>query len=321
MFISPYDTTVGQSLKGIDRVRTALEVAYVGKTLSTQGVDSEPVLELLGNKRGLEDIPKFGHPVTLKTVLDGHKIVIDQRPYARIPVNLEYAGSKTDIQNAREYNLLSGRAWLQVGWEIGIRAGKDASIRTNAFERISPLPLRIFAEWLTGQITQRLGIDEQQARDITIITAWYYLSQFRTEVSDADRLALVRYIQSSFRYDFETIQLVTANLKHLPDLRSYIEALRDSGISPRLLTLTPALVFQITSYSWIGGSAKEVAGIALEHPPTFIMLCIAADADAGYSDTVLGRIMKAQRKMNRDVIDFRSNVKHLLEKCRGITNF
>lgn len=53
MFISPYDTTVGTKLKGIDRIRTAIEVAYVGGLLSAPGEESgvnTPVLEVIGNK-------------------------------------------------------------------------------------------------------------------------------------------------------------------------------------------------------------------------------------------------------------------------------
>lgn len=82
MFISPYDTTVGTKLKGIDRIRTAIEVAYVGGLLSAPGEENgvnTPVLEVIGNKNTLDDIPSFGHPLVIKTVMDGQRVVIDQR--------------------------------------------------------------------------------------------------------------------------------------------------------------------------------------------------------------------------------------------------
>ncbi len=313
MFISPYDTTVGKTLKNIDRVRAALEVAYVDKSLSGQGgVADAPLVELLDGKPGLDDIPSFGHPLAFNTVLDGRKLAVDQRAYARVPVNLEYAGSATDIRNAREYNFLAQRGWLQIGWE---------TLGTATFERLSPIPLRVFCEWISGQVTKKLGLDAQQKRDLTVVCAWYYLCLFRPSLDEKDRVFMTRGIQSALRYDYNTVAIVTENLPYMSNMADFVSAAQNANISPRLRTLNPAVLFAITSFSWVGGYAKEVAGIALEHPPTFILMCLSGDDDRGYKDTILGQLMRDQRKLTRDVDDFRKNVQHFLETCRGVSKF
>lgn len=315
MFISPYDTTVGTKLKGIDRIRTAIEVAYVGGLLSAPGEESgvnTPVLEVIGNKNTLDDIPSFGHPLVIKTVMDGQRVVVDQRAYARTPTDTSRPGSRTTVVNEREYNFLQSRAYLQVGWE---------SLGTRPFERLGPIPMRVFCDWISGQITQRLGLDLQQRRDVAIITAWYYLCLFKDSLTNNERLTMVRAIQTTLRYDFASIGIATENLGYIPNMAAFVTALKESNISPRLNTLTQALLFEITAYSWVGGYSKEVAGIALEHPPTFILLCSAADHDRGYRDTVLARLMADQRRLARDVNDFQANMKYLLEACRGVERF
>lgn len=282
MILSPYDATVAKYYQ-LDKIIKALRLADTEERLIPLEEDySKTIKQVVANAPDVGPIPFFVHPVNYLDVYDRPRIGLDVRGVAKIT-----KPGSTDIitSDAREYRLMVTRAILQRAWN----AGQYKELRA-----VSDLPMIVFTKWVSEAIARRIGLEIEAQANLTALTGWWFLCQFEPSgnFSDSDRNRMVQAIVRATNVPADMVYAATDGIDYVATIDDYVNAAKASGWSTRLQALTTPLMLALLSSSWFGSGAKEVVGVALEHPPTFYTLVQFAIEDRSYRNTVLGLLLK-----------------------------
>lgn len=248
----------------------------------------------------MDDVPTFSHPLVLDMVKLGeaaffkkqdrafNNIYIDVRPFT----TTERDGSVT-ITNEAEFELAA------------LRAGLQHFVLKNTMADLLSLgvfPLTVFIRWLTQAISQKLGlVNPQDKQRLSVICGAYYYCLFAETGGHGDSIAnlperdKIKIASAIARATFISAEDAFAILDELPmmmDLQSFVNTLVTKGNSSRYQDLKVGVLIQIVGNSWFGFNSREVADVALEHPPTFFALVYSALKAKTFSKTILSTIVQ-----------------------------
>lgn len=288
MFYNPLETTVCQ-IYDSKEIKSELERAYIsrkGISPATNENDAGfPDVLRVSSDIGAVKIPAFFHPVILE-VSDGGKVskkaFIDIRNFSKI-----VAQDKPPVINKKaDYENLLLRAILQLEW-VDRGAG--------AFTGMNNYALTVFTRWLGGLIARRYGLDPQAESMVYVILSYYWMGLFKDfkEMSSGEmkiwktmvarKLTKVTYLQVSEIANYLDEAESPQNINDLCDVLS-----KNAG-TIRLEKLNRTALLEIIGQnSWYGANAREIVGVGLEHPPTFIALVYQALNERTYRKTTIG---------------------------------
>lgn len=305
MFQLPYETTILASLLPKD-LTPQLMRAYIDRDLPTaetlNGVALPGVLEV---PPYLKDVKPFQHVVRIET-RDGPRYVFDARPYKR-----QNNEGTTRIINQSEYQLAALRAALSKLWN---EAG------STGFASLGDLPATVFTRLVTDSITRRLGLEPIIALNLSVCTAFYYYSLFRTEASpsESEFRILTAKIHRLTRVPLDTIERLLDGRPYAKTLADYCSLAQTAVETPRLSSLNPGLLVTMLGGVWFGPSAREIIAGAVEYPPYFIALCYMAATDRSYRKTHLATTIEPLTRRGTVGKDFEREVTALIGELSNV---
>ncbi len=329
IFKTAYDTLVGRNLnitaiqadieKGIISDNLALNNAGIVST-QTDNFNSRATMVkpigIMGNCHSALKIPFFSNPM-LVTKVRGHDfsneefLAMDYRSFT-IPTGPDSCAlSNTKIRSRGEYDLAFFRHILSLDWITNGASSQKTNFKFAGF---------IFSRWITQILTQRFNLYFDEALIVQIITSFYYQSLFEPESTfteqDKQKFAIHTIKTTKARPDM--VFKIFDKITEMRGIEDYCKNIFTILENIKLKDLTAPLLITITGNSWFGINSKEILSIALEYPPTFIVLVYTAAISKSYSRTILGDLVHKQSKA-ADAKEFTQNFESLIHSFSETT--
>lgn len=309
IFKTAYDTTAcegfSQSVKKIQLAleeMSAMDAVYdPNRILNTPGERAIAALldrcsvqthPLLGANWG-DRVPAFAHPLHF-TFGGDELIAVDSRPFTRYDVS----SGAYRFGSQSEALLMGYRACLQKLWD---------SPRRDTLETFHNLPLRVYSGWLADLIAHRYGLDPKGRMVCQILAAVHYIScwveQGTQHWRDEDRQLMSLTLMRALRLNAEDTNEILSQLDGpIHGVRELAERMKTLVGSVRLNEFNHGVLHTIVGGSWFSANAREIMAVALEHPPTWVAVLIAAIQERGYKNSGIAKLV--ERSFSRDAQPF-----------------
>jgi len=233
-----------------------------------------------------ELVPSFHHPVVSEA--SGEKFVyVDVRPYGKQSAStLDF-----EITNKDAYDAATLRGRLQQMWTTGGQAAL----------RDMRLPAMAFPAWISINLTKRLNFGPAEQAKICILAGIYYLSLFSDE--PVDKVIVVTQVAKNTGIKPQVVEEVVDRYPYIANINEFCEAAKEEIQNVRLNNLNTATLFPIMAGTWYGANSAEITAVALEHPPTWIMMVYQAVTARSYYHSALAKMLE-QNQYKREVRQF-----------------
>lgn len=240
-------------------------------------------------------LPVFYHPVqvregSIKGVKFGNYLVADARSFMRVSRAARPGGYEpnqgVEISNTMEFELLQARLGLEAIW---INQG-PATLRY-----ISGALQSIYATWIAQNIRRRFNLDMGDQMRLQVLASLFYhclfLAEDKIDDNEINRLAVTvaKYAKAPVE---EAITIIT-QVGHIAGVEDFVNKVRAVLDNPRLENFNVDVLMTIMAATWFGLGGREIAAIAVEHPPTFIAITYLAFAQRGYRNAGLTTVTDA----------------------------
>lgn len=317
IYATPYDTTVGKGLvvaPAVQALQQAIITTGFPKEVNKNEIvdfrQTKGVIPTLVTRTTLEEvnIPYYAHPVLVDFSIasrSGERYVVgDARPFI---TNGTKQGTELHVRNSAEFGFCRARTALTALW---INEG------TTAFRYLAPVPVGVYASWVSENIARRFALDGGDQQLIAIAAAFHYYSLFdNTPVASEDYINRIAYViaKATFASTEKVIALLSSNPK-MASLSDMVETIKAACANPRLDNLNVGVLVEIIAFSWYGTNAREIAAVALEHPPTFLVMVFNAFTDRTYRNSPLARTAE-RYKGNKGGDEFVRSLQSLMRKA------
>ena len=283
VFKTPYATTVGSALK-TTLIEKAIKECLVREPwlLTSNKFHKElgvvPVV-INGSSSSEANIPFFGHPVSFEYKGQEY-LAVDFRQYARVDIygNIQY-------RNVGEFGIIEDRFAISLAWLTGSIGNIKSDLKMAGV---------IYANWISETVSKRYALDPSEQMLITSIAYIYYNSLFEesTVVNEEDGFKYISMLAKQCRIPEQFGKQALEAIKDIPltDISSLIAAIRVAVPNIRLEDLSVGSLLTILSNTWFMTNAKEMIAVAIEHPPTWIVICNAALNERTYRNSQIARI-------------------------------
>lgn len=291
IFKTAYDTTACSGFgPAIKRTVEAVQTAGIYGELSYLKDSDIHVVEGIGNYAN--EIPAFAHPIAYVDQNKIEHLIIDVRSFGswdsqqhefRVRNNVEY----TQAVYRAKYN----KVWL--------------TDRPETLRDLSPLPLSVFAAWISESVARRFALDPREQFELAIIAGIYYCTLFMQDgqFEEKDKLRIGSAVSRAVRAKPEDVFEILDQLDTVPKtVHDLCDMASKLPRSVRLSEFNPGLLFAILGGTWYGANAKELVAVALEHPPTWICILLSALNERSYKNSTVAKV--AERIAGRSSGDF-----------------
>lgn len=289
IFISAYDTFAGSGYKkAIINIKENLEIIKVnGQYVQDENKDN--VFRIYSHD--LDSLPVFGHPVVLDNNNGSADVFVDLRTYTR----LDRASGDYVIKLNNESTFEINRALLNSVW-----VKRDPFVLLS----ISPIPMIVFAGWISENIARRFALTAKEQLTLAIYSAYYYYCLFsdNDKFDDQDTNGIISSISRNLRCSsLDVIEVIDKLPFVIENITTFCQLMEETVGNVRLKNFNISLMYQLLGNSWFGINARELIGVSLEHPPTWISLVLSAYSERTYRNTILAK--SAERKASKAAID------------------
>jgi len=301
MFKSPYNTTTARWMPGLDGIRKELRLAKIERRL-TPASTAIPVSDPLGaapsssdrlwyvvsGLPGVDRIPPFMHPVMFTDTLGRDNMAVDLR--AAVGVNPVGQGLVIRNRNGQlDAEQLIVRLKATWYWESQPRGPADML-------NMSPIPMRIFARWLTESVARRIGLDYDAVPRYLVYASWFYFCQFfdESQMNDELRLTAIQKISTQGKLARNIVADVLMDVDYIGSITEFCDKAQSVVGADQLSLVDVKTIITLAGSAWFGQNAKEAGGVALEYPPMFLSMLYGSLGNRAYRNTAIGTI--ADRK-------------------------
>ena len=284
-----YDTTAcGGFLlkKTTDAITAALVSSHVPHIPKT-------IIGLIeGGSAQIDNVPAFAHPIIYSGA--GHngppgdvKLIIDVRSFG----SWDSAQTRFNVRNEIEYKLAVHRAELNQIW---------ITENSTILRDISQLPIVLFSSWVSEAIAKRFALDPREQLNLTILAAIFYNSQFTNEekMDDHEKLRAINSIAKALRASSQDVMSIFDNVSYVPNVATFCQLAQTISGSVRLSDLNVGLLYSIVGSTWFGTNSKEMVAVAMEHPPTWLAILMAAYSERTFKNSAITKL--TERTGNKD---------------------
>lgn len=295
--VSAYDTSACSGYRYGNIVEQLQKANWMGG-LVTYTVKTNPHAEpfnlylLQGGNAAADSVAFFNHPAFIQTALDhseeeGSSICLDVRNFGSFnPHQQEFR-----VRNTVEFSWAVQRAILNELWKDG---------KVEALRDISTIPAATYCSLLSETIARRYFLDPSEQMTVAIIAGYFYYSQF-TDSSVFDEDSLHRTIANIARITNAGAELCYKVLKDLPvinNLQFFIDCVKARVSNVALENFDAHTLYGVVCGTWFGNNSRENIAVALEHPPTWIMIVAASLESATFKRSTLAKISMRFDKAN-----------------------
>lgn len=296
-----YNTT---ACNGFLMEKTAVAIVEASIHGYLKDAPGSGVLMVEGGYAAADAIPPFFHPMLVKLPAAPHPknaVVVDMRPFGAV----DKSQNSFRVRNRVEYQLALHRAHLNQIW---------ISQSPSLLRDLSKLPLTIFASWVSENVAKRYALDPAEQLKLAIYTAVFYLSNFMPAVLASEKQGIDEHDKTRFAAAIsQALHCKAQDVLKVLDEETDVEMMPGvgcpliantihfcnivSGISVRMKEFNTGVLFSILGGTWFGANAREMVAVALEHPPTWLAILLAAYNERTYNNSGITKL--TERKSNR----------------------
>lgn len=286
VYNSAYETTATQGFVMQKVLHGIKEAAYSSQINFLEGW---PIMMVEGAGSFGESVPSFAHPVSFPFKRYGSEeenwIAIDVRSFGR----WDQRENKFIVSNQVGYNLAVMRAKLSVIW-----TNKDKEVLRD----ISQLPMVVFSSWLSENLARRFALEPHEQFKLSVLAGIFYYSLFHNEVEldERNKVRVATAIARNLRCSQQEVNQIIDECDVVPSLTAFCQKAAEIASPVRLEKLSPAIVITLLGGTWYGTNDKEQLATALEHPPTWIAMLMAASSERYYHSSQLARLVDRNSK-------------------------
>lgn len=238
----------------------------------------------------LANIPAFSHPMIVE--IDGEeKLFVDLRAFGK----WSKQSDSFVVRTQTEYRFAMARGSANRIW-------LDQS--KTMIRDLSPMMTSVFSSWLSEAITKRFALDPREQLDLAILAAFHF--QYLFHDGTPDEHAKVRMMSSIIKNTHTNSKDVERVLDMLPDdfgsIKAFCRMTQEVTESIRLKDFNFGLLVTLLGGSWFAPNSSELIGVALEHPPTWMMILYSAMTERGAKNAGITKI--AERSSSMQMKDF-----------------
>lgn len=234
-----------------------------------------------------DKVPVFIQPITKyelgnRKVVGENSVIIDARSFSKKDMSLP---GEIIINNQTQFEFA-----LRVG-ELTAYWINNESTRIDLM-RAGDLPATVFISWISFAIANKLGLDEETARKLQIITGIYYAHLYHdaevTGGNGGEKIA--KLVNRWTRHPVDLVFATVEDTGYMNDLGDYIAEVKKAFSSnTRVAQVNVGLLISSLSNSWFGFGAAETIAVSMEYPPVFLALIEAALNSRVWKKSGIGR--------------------------------
>ena len=287
LFDSAFDTTAmgGERTDRFERLCRDLQGAQSAYDLKSFKIKNPmraqetSVYLLCGGNARMDQIPAFNHPILMRQNGGVFSVYIDARNYSR----WNAAQARIHVSNMDELVWNIRRGMVECIWR-----GEPK----KTLQDISPIPMQAYASLISEVIARRFSLNPAEQIRAQVAAAYGYLSFFSdNESADISQVAakIARAIGHVDASTVETILDSCTPINHVDDLCVCIAKAVDSI---RLHEFNRGLFYTLVCGNWFGGNARENMAVAMEHIPTWLMICWASVSEATFRRSSVAKLIE-----------------------------
>jgi hypothetical protein len=295
IFQTAYDTRICRGAK-LARFHDPIRRAYILGDIGFSPAHGVYTIER--DAASLNEIPGFSHPMAVE--VDGElRVFVDLRGYGKWSRQSDSFQVRSGA--AGDQRMAMSRGALNVVW-----LNKPVSIMRD----VSPLTTRIFSSWLSEAITRRFGLDPREQLELAILAGLHYQYLFVAEAPDqVQEMKMMATVSKACNCSADDVKRVMNMVPEgFGEIDAFCRSAQDVTGSVRLKDFTPPVLYTALGGSWFAGAggAAELIAVALEHPPTWIVILYTALVERGYKNTSIAKL--AERANSKVAEDFKRSL-------------
>lgn len=307
MFKSPYETTAIPPLDFRGLLKDVETARAEGGLVSGVVPDAPSILALIGDS----PVPVLAHPITFQSVVDKKLYtVVDLRPNRAQIRQINERNVELPTTGPVPFALM--RARLQQLWNLP---------NSPDLFNLSSFPQTVFSNWVANALAGRLTLDIETTISLQALAAFWYQCQFeegpQRNLTEREIVLYAKAIDKATSIPQERVMLqLEAYGKTITKAAEFIEAAKTIN-STRIGQVTVGNLYTIIATSWFGSTAvREVVGVGVEFPPTFIAMLWSAVHEKTYRNTPIAQL--AARYGRKGVAEeFVTNLGRTLKENEG----
>lgn len=287
IFKTAYDTVAGKGYR-LQELEDKLKAgrfthAFHTQTLTLKNYEQAFQLALIeGGNTASDIVPYFSHPVLLRDSNDKSWMAyVDMRNFGKW-----YAPqAQFVIRNHPEYVWHYLRAVLNQLW---------VQERPEQFRDLSSLPAQVYSALISESVARKYALDPAEQLTIQVLAAYFYYGLFteQTQYHELDYNKLVGKLAQLTRVPANKVYEILDEMPILGGLEALCEAIKQKTGSVRLQEFNVGVLLAIVSGNWAGTNARENLAVALEHVPTWLMICYASLTETSFKRSVLAKLVE-----------------------------
>ena len=239
-----------------------------------------PILANEGSDAVAMAVPSFAHPFEVAKHGNTESfLAVDLRSTGR----WDASQRQFVVRNQADYDLATVRTLLNHYW-----INESAEILRD----VAPLALVLYTDFVAKKTAQRFALDRREEADLSILTGWFYLSQFTNEetLTESEAMRMVRTLTQHLRLPAELVLEVIDRIepeehhyRPIHTITEFCHLAQKVTASVRLQDFNIGILYQLLGGQWFGGmNPRELVAVALEHPPTWLAILWAAGNSRSY---------------------------------------
>jgi hypothetical protein len=285
MIDSPWNATSFKQHR-TETLASELMIAQANGRGIVQDGDNVLIVSPHADKVPTFNIPITRHEMGTRKVANPNAVFIDGRSFMRKDQN-QPGGVVTN--NQTQYDFVFRVAELTAFWVEKEESRMDLI-------RAGDLPATVFISWVSHAVNKYLGIDEETARSMQILTGIYYAHLYHDagEASSArGKATIAKLVHRWTRHPADLVFDMVENVEYMASLGDYIETARKLfPQNTRMAMVNAGLLVTILNKSWFGFGAEDLINAGVEYPPIFLALVEAAANSKVWRKSGLGMLVE-----------------------------
>ena len=292
----PYQTTALSYISNKPELKQKLIHCLNNDAIRLVKIDNnllkEPVTLglLLTNDSITSDIPPIHHPIFIEDILGKQKIVItDIRQYVRVTDKTNTKANQLDLSSSIS---IRNQSELQFNLMRNILSALWHELGPDFLKKINDLPMVVFANLIGDSITNKYNLDNNERFTIIILAAYFYYGLFTddTNLEQMQRTYIIRNIAASLKLSAtKVMEVLPEDLAVITNVVELCEQIKTRTNSIQLEAFNYGVFLSITRNLWFGTNNAENITVALEHPPTWIMMIYSSLDSFYYKKTTIAK--------------------------------
>jgi hypothetical protein len=292
MFKTPYHTTVCLQYH-LAPIISGLRLAKIeGQTITAKTSSGKQYSGIQMLLPSVNTIAPFTQPLDVDGIW-----YIDARAFLTIDRE-----DNIKVTAPNELDFLILRAILSKQWSDGDQQGLSI---------IQDFPLRIYTRFLSEALVRRLGLDPLEQMKLAVLSGFFYLSQFETDLklNDRNKTSFAIRISRATSIGTDKVLSILDEMHNFGDelvgcsLEDFCHDAKRVLTSIRANQINPGIIIASISGSWYGANSRETVAAALEYPPFFNALIYSALSDRSYHGSYFAKLV-AQIDRNNNALGY-----------------